>query len=304
METVVVARDPRDRPRLHAALAQLAEQDPLIDLRVLPSALSVSLYGEVQKEVIEATLAEEYGIPVSFQESTTVYVERVTGTGEAVELLGEPGNPFLATVGLRVEPATTFSFALDVPVESMPMYVYNRTTDFSAAMEGYVRDTLSQGLRGWAVTGAKVTMTASGYQPPGSTAADFRKLTPLVLMRALRDAGTRVCEPVHRFHLEIPAGATSAALALLAKLGAVPLSQQAGRFFEVTGTIPAVRVRDLERRLPGISHGEGVLTYAFDHHRPVHGAQPSRPRTDHNPLDRKEYLLWVSRRVAVSGPAL
>jgi ribosomal protection tetracycline resistance protein len=31
-----------------------------------------------------------------------------------------------------------------------------------------------------------------------STGADFRQLTPLVVMAGLREAGTRVCEPVHR----------------------------------------------------------------------------------------------------------
>ncbi|MFF5226379.1 GTP-binding protein [Dactylosporangium sp. NPDC000521] len=314
LETVVVPRDPRDHARLHAALAQLAEQDPLIDLRLSDSppgavpgspssSLAVSLYGEVQKEVIEATLATEYGLLVDFRESTIVYVEQVAGTGSAVELLGAPGNPFLATVGLRVEPSDGgVAFHLDVPVESMPMYVYNRAADFEAAMSSYVRDTLRQGLHGWNVTGARVTMTASGYQAPGSSAADYRKLTPLVLMRALRQAGTRVCEPVHRFHLEIPASTAGVVLGLLSKLGAVPSSQDQRRdWCEVTGTIPAARIRDLERRLPGISHGLGVLEYAFDHHRPVHGTPPVRPRSDHNPLNRKEYLLWVSRRVA-TGP--
>ena len=51
--------------------------------------------------------------------------------------------------------------------------------------------------------------------------------------------------------------------------------------------------------LPGISRGEGVLEYAFDHYRLVRGTPPARARSDHNPLDRKEYLLWVERRVAV-----
>ena len=33
LETAVVARDPRDKARLHAAMTQLAEQDPLINVR-------------------------------------------------------------------------------------------------------------------------------------------------------------------------------------------------------------------------------------------------------------------------------
>jgi ribosomal protection tetracycline resistance protein len=41
----------------------------------------VSLYGEVQKEVIEATLAEEYGLRVGFRETTTICIEQVVGTG-------------------------------------------------------------------------------------------------------------------------------------------------------------------------------------------------------------------------------
>jgi ribosomal protection tetracycline resistance protein len=38
-----------------------------------------------------------------------------------------------------------------------------------------------------------------------STGWDFRGLTPLVLMTALRRAGTRVQEPIARFRLELPA---------------------------------------------------------------------------------------------------
>lgn len=119
-------------------------------------------------------------------------------------------------------------------------------------------------------------------------------------MRALHRAGTQVCEPVHRFHLEVPADTSGAALGLLSKLGAAPDTQHPhGDWHDVSGTIPATRIHDLSRRLPGISHGEGVLEYAFDHYRPVRGIPPTRPRTDHNPLDRKEYLLWVERRVAL-----
>ena len=66
LETVVLPRRPADKGALHTALAQLAEQDPLINLRQddTRQELFVSLYGEVQKEVIEATLAGDYGLEV------------------------------------------------------------------------------------------------------------------------------------------------------------------------------------------------------------------------------------------------
>ena len=92
-----------DHVALRVALAQLVEQDPLINVRSEESGeLAVSLYGEVQKEVIEATLAADYGIAVSFRETTPLYIERPARTGEAEEVLNTPENPFHATIGLRV----------------------------------------------------------------------------------------------------------------------------------------------------------------------------------------------------------
>ncbi len=65
------------------------------------------------------------------------------------------------------------------------------------------------------------------------------------------------------------------------------------------GEIPAARVHELRQRLPALTRGEGVLECYFDgtRYQPVEGNPPSRPRTDHNPLDREEYLLRVARRV-------
>jgi ribosomal protection tetracycline resistance protein len=57
-------------------------------------------------------------------------------------------------------------------------------------------------------------------------------------------------------------------------------------------------VHTLEQQLPGLTRGEGELESVFGHYAPVPGGSiPERPRTDHNPLNRKEYLLKVSRRV-------
>jgi ribosomal protection tetracycline resistance protein len=308
LETVVTPVRRHDRGRLHAALTQLAEQDPLIDLRQDDTRheLSLSLYGEVQKEVIQATLADEYGIEVDFRETTTVCIERLLGPGAAVETMNVDPNPFLATVGLRLEPGPVgvgVTFELEVELGSMPLA-------FIRAIEDTVRETLHQGLSGWEVPDCRVTLTRSGYAPRqshahatfdksmSSTGADFRSLTPLVVMTALREAGTRVCEPLHRFRLEVPADTFGAVMPALAAVGAVPhASTTAGSLGTIEGEIPAARVHQLQRRLPGLSRGEGVLESTFDHHQPVRGPVLTRPRLGPDPSDRKEYLLRVERRV-------
>jgi ribosomal protection tetracycline resistance protein len=308
LETVVVPRSSEDRGALRVALTQLAEQDPLIDVRQDDGRqeLSVSLYGEVQKEVIQATLAEDFGVEVTFRETTTICIERPTGTGAAFELMKEPRNPFLATVGLRIDPAPLdagVEFRLEVELGSMPLA-------FFKAVEETVAETLRQGVFGWEVTDCTVTMTHSGYAPRqshshqgfakemSSTGADFRGLTPLVVMSALKQAGTRVCEPIDRFRLEFPADRLGPLLPALARLQAVPdVPVLRGSSCELEGEIPASRAYELRRRLPALTRGEGVLECAFDHYQPVRGSIPTRERSDWNPLDREEYLLRVVRRV-------
>ena len=138
-----------------------------------------------------------------------------------------------------------------------------------------------------------------------STGEDVRKLTPLVLMDALKRAGTVVCEPIHNFQLEIPADTLGVTVPLLARLRAVPQTQEMrASSYTLEGEIPAARVHELERQLPALTRGEGVLLEcALDRHEPVRGTIPTRPRTDHNPLNRKEYLLRVLRRSITRGDA-
>jgi ribosomal protection tetracycline resistance protein len=303
LETVIVPRHSADKGALQIALTQLAEQDPLINLRQddIRQELFVSLYGEVQKEVIQATLATDFNIDVEFRETTTICIERPIGTGAAVEIFGKTPNPFLATVGLRIEPAAVNSgveLRLEVKVESIPLFVYKAVEDFRKAVEDTVRETLRQGLYGWQVTDCTVTMTHSGYVSPGSTARGFRLLTPLVLMSALEQAATMVCEPIHRFHLEVPADTLGPILPVLARLDAVPHTPAVrGSTCTLEGEIPAARVHELQQQLPALTRGEGVLESAFGHYQPVRGTIPTRPRSDHNPLNRKEYLLHVVRGV-------
>ena len=296
LESVVVAGNPDDRAPLRVALAQLAEQDPLINVRQDDTRreLSVSLYGEVQKEVIQATLANEFGLEVTFRETTPIYIERPVGTGEAIEILNAESNPFLATIGLRIEPAPAGSgidFRLQVDPRTVPLYIYKTFEGFSERMGQYIRLALVEGLLGWQVTDCFVTMTRCTYSVPDgppsrrgplSTAADFRKLTPLVLAQALERAKTVVCEPIVRATLEIPTGAIGPVMAALARLeAAVETPSLRGTLSVIETVLPAVRAQELQRQLPELTGGEGVLDSTFAGYHPVSGDQPAR-RTDND----------------------
>jgi hypothetical protein len=91
----------------------------------------------VQKEVIQATLAGDFGIEVTFRETTTICIERPAGSGQAAELLGAPGNPFPARSGCgwtRRRPVPASRSGSRWTSARVPMYVYKTVGNFAAMM--------------------------------------------------------------------------------------------------------------------------------------------------------------------------
>ena len=110
-------RRSRAAPRRARAARRAGPADQRPAERTVLNEVSVSLYGEVQKEVIEATLADDFGLEVDFRETTPIHIERPLRSGEAIEVLHSETNPFLATIGLRIDPAPADSgieFRLDI----------------------------------------------------------------------------------------------------------------------------------------------------------------------------------------------
>ncbi|QKV93117.1 GTP-binding protein [Streptomyces sp. NA02950] len=277
LQTIVRARAEGSAAaaRLHSALLDLADQDPLIHTRALPGgATSVLLYGEVQKEIIAATLAQEYGVEADFEPSRPVLVERPTGVGEACHEIARFDHGGLwATVGLRVEPApagTGTVFGYETELGALPRAFHN-------AIEETVHTTLLQGFRGRAVTDCRVVLVRSGFIGPVSTAADFRGVTPTVLQQALDRAGWLVYEPYHAFESEVPADALAAVAAHLSAAEAdIAESVDGDTGWLLRGELPARRVHGVERALPGLTHGTGVWWSRPCADRPLSAAHAGR----------------------------
>ncbi|NES37408.1 TetM/TetW/TetO/TetS family tetracycline resistance ribosomal protection protein [Micromonospora sp. PPF5-17] len=306
-QALVEPVDPDQRLAMFAGLAELADEDPLVDLRLdeQQAQAVIRLHGEVQKEVLAALMADRYGVRVRFSGTLTACIERVAGTGAAEERVHERGNPYLAGLGLRIAAAPVghgIDFRPGVEPGRLP-------PAFVAATEEGVRAALRQGPHGWPVTDCTVTMTSSQYWPRQSrphqkfdksistVAADFRNLAPVVVAAALRRAGTRVCQPIERFEVNLPQHTVETVLALLGRLGAVVHdTAAAGGYLEVGGTLPSSRVPQLVAALPDLTGGEAVLTTDFDHYASVAGADPPTVyRRGPDPADREAWFRAVPR---------
>ena len=133
-----------------------------------------------------------------------------------------------------------------------PLYIFETFDGFAKHMGEYVRVALDEGLNGWQVTDCVVTVTKIAYSladgPPSRrgpmpTARDLKRLVPIVLMQALEQAGSVVCEPVFRVAAEVPTEAIGAMLAAFGRLGAgAGMPSPRGELSVLEATCPASRV--------------------------------------------------------------
>ena len=236
----------------------------------------MSLYGRVQQEVLGATLAEEHGIEVSFADSAVLYVERPRRTAEAVVRPNTDetrtrrrsgcGSLRPARIGIR--------FVTDAPARDMPLYLFHSVEAFVGSVERHVRRGLASGRHGWRVTDCVVTLTECAYSTadgppskrgPTSTSYDYRQVTPVVGASGARACGHRRVRAGAAGDAEVPTGDATGLQRLLGRWGAEVLSQTgSGELTELEARLVATRLHELQRQLPGLTGGEGVLESRFD----------------------------------------
>ena len=142
-----------------------------------------------------------------------------------------------------------------------------------------------------------MTVVDCGYASPATSAADYRRLTELVVATALERAGTWVCEPLADLSLEMPTETAPGVLTVLGRLGGRVTGQfSANGISRATAVLPVARVRSLQHQLPGLSMGEGILEQRPSGYQPIGEHPPTRPRTRPSPLDREAWLAALAKR--------
>jgi ribosomal protection tetracycline resistance protein len=90
-------------------------------------------------------------------------------------------------------------------------------------------------------------------------------------------AGTLVCEPIVRVRAEVPAASVGAVLPALARHHpGLRTPTLRGSRAEIETVLPAARVHVVQRELPVLTGGEGVMETEFAGYEPVAGKPPVR----------------------------
>jgi ribosomal protection tetracycline resistance protein len=279
-----------DFPALAEALAQLAEEDPLLDLQWLHEEreLHIKVTGTVQLEILASLLLSRFGLQCRFSEPSVIYKETPTRPAEGYVAYTMP-KPCWAILRFAIEPGPRGSGLVYRSVVRQEQLLER----YQNEVERRVPEALQQGLYGWEVTDLKITLIEGEHHVWHTHPLDFVVATPMGIMDGLTNTGTTLLEPMLEFRIAAPEETGGRILGDLVRMRAEfdPPAVMSGRF-TVEGKFPVATSLDYAVKLGSLTGGRGVLTTRFAGYQecPLElGA--IRPRRGIDPRDRSKYIL-------------
>lgn len=284
---------PQKLDDLVAALRILEDEDPLLNVQWHDAEreLHVQIMGMVQMEILAGVIKSRFKIDAILEKPTVVYKETPLGIGVGYV---EMRTPYFATLEMKVEP---------LPRGSGFVYESAFTTDFifpkyQSEVEQTVPQVLKEGVLGWEVTDVKVTLTGGRSIQLATQPSDFRAVTPIAVMDALKAAGTVLLEPIQEYELNVGRDEMSIVIKdLIAMRASMDEQLVADDRFIIRGIVPVATSLRYPVKIAGLSQGRSSFKTKLIGYRecPVElGKVKSRKTVD--PSDRENYLLSISRK--------
>ncbi|NOU84555.1 GTP-binding protein [Paenibacillus sp. LMG 31460] len=293
----VYAESEAQYPALVAALQELTDEDPLLDLQWLQEEreLHVKVMGAIQLEILTSLLSSRFGLQVRFDQPSVIYKETPSQVGEGFIAYTMP-KPCWAILRFHIEPGAPGS---GLVYESL-VRGEHLLVQYQNEVERRVPEALQQGLLGWEVTDLKVTLTYGEHHVWHTHPLDFAVATPMGIMQGLAQTGTTLLEPMLQVRITVPEEFGGKVLSDLVQMRAAfdPPQITGGRFV-VEGRLPVATSLEYPVKLSAMSGGRGVITSSFAGYQPsppdVHA---ERKRRGVNPLDQSKYILAVRKALS------
>lgn len=275
------------------ALKILEEEDPLLNVQWLDyeRELHVQLMGMVQMEILTKIIKDRFNLEAIFEKPTVVYKE--TPLAEGIGYV-EMYTPYYATLKIKVEPLLRGAG-----------FVYESafTTDFifprfQNEVEQTVPSVIKEGVLGWEVTDVKVTLIGGRSIQLATKPSDFRAVTPIAVMDALKAAGTVLLEPIQEYELNISRDEAGIVIKDLVMMRASMDEQSVeGDRFIIKGVIPVATSMEYPVKIASLSQGRSTFKTRFLGYRecPIELGK-ARARKTVDPSDRENYILSISMK--------
>lgn len=188
----VFPKQPEQLTDMVAALNELTEEDPLLDVEWEPEEreLYIKITGMIQLEVISAVLTDRFGMEAEFSSPSVIYKETPSRPGTGLEEYTWP-KPCWACIELFIEPMERgYGYKFESAVGDRVIL-----SRYQAHIAQTLPEALKQGLYGWEVTDLKITLTGGSHHLIHTHPLDFFTATPMALMNGLENTGSTLLDP-------------------------------------------------------------------------------------------------------------
>ena len=286
----VTPDDPQQLPRMMQALSQLSEEDPLLDYEYDQDTreMLIRITGIIQIQILRELLETRYGLAADFSPPAIIYREQPSRTGRGLEEYTMP-KPCWAVVELTVEPlppGSGLQFRSAVK-DNVLAYRYQHHVEQS------MRQTFRQGVLGWQVDDALVTLVYGESHHEHTHPLDFFVATPIAALRALGDSQPILLEPWLRLVMRAESGLIDKVIGqIIAMRGEFSPPRISGSDFTMEAFVPLATSLDWPIEFQSLTSGKGRLGSSFLEYRPCPpGEGTARPRRGVDPLDKPKWIL-------------
>jgi len=286
----IKSKNETDYAKLAEALQELSSEDPLLQFEWFKEDREMNLHimGTIQMEILEMLLRNRFGLEISFDEPKVVYKETPAKEIEGYIRYTMP-KPCWAVLRFRIEPGERGS---GVIYESK-VGVNDVLQKYQNEVKRTIPKALEQGVKGWEVTDIKITLIAGEDHEMHSRPGDFMIATPMGLLKGLKEAGTRLLEPILKFRISAPEEFLGKIAGELNQLRAVFANPEFddGKF-HLEGEVPVATSMDFNIRLSSLTGGKGKVKFSFSGYQDCpEGEGYERAFKGVNPLDESQWIL-------------
>lgn len=288
----VIPEQEKDFSALASALTELADEDPLLNLEWLTEQreLHVNINGWIQVEVLQAILLQRFGLTATFEQPSIIYKETPTKRVEGYECYWMP-KPCWAIVRFLIEPGERGS---GIQYESK-VSVNQIAAKYQNEIRLNLDKALKQGIKGWQVTDAKITLIDGSDHVQHSRPGDFIIATPMAIMNGLNESDTDLLEPILDFQIQADSELLGAITSDITKMRGTFLGPEfQGNRVIIRGKVPAATSLEYPIQLASLSGGHAKLTTRLSGYEKCTPEQgQSIPYRGISPLDRDKFILWA-----------
>ena len=236
------------------SLRILTDEDSYLNVRYdkITDKIYINLMGLIQAEIIQELLDSRFNIKSIFSNPLVKHKEMPTIKGR-----GESSYTQFSAIEFEVTPLKKGS-GLIYNSKLSTDYLHEK---YQSQAEKLVQRYTKQGLYGWEITDAEISLINGKFNSAGSNPSHFNIIVPIALMRALKNSNMKILEPISYFKIITPTDTLTAVVQSLNSKGAIyEIEKEDKRKVVLVGEVTSKEIINYSTEIIKITSGRGAIT--------------------------------------------